>query len=166
MSPQAKSTAKPKSAAKPKTSTKTAGNGRTRQTEPEIGSAKPNGRPETEKTVLVLQGGGALGSYQAGAYEALAIRDHVPDWVAGMSIGAINAALIAGNLPDRAAADLLEPGVFPSRLAAAARAWRGPLRLQRDQRLPRRALWRPRILSSALSLPPALSALRSRLPCR
>ncbi|MFD2134541.1 patatin-like phospholipase family protein [Novosphingobium resinovorum] len=45
----------------------------------------------------MLQGGGALGAYQAGVYEALATRDIAPDWVAGISIGAINAALIAGN---------------------------------------------------------------------
>src|SRR5262249_34128627 len=49
----------------------------------------------------VLQGGGALGSYQAGVYEALAASDYVPDWVAGISIGAINCALIAGNPPER-----------------------------------------------------------------
>jgi len=47
--------------------------------------------------VLVLQGGGALGSYQAGAYQALCHFDFEPDWVAGISIGAINAAIIAGN---------------------------------------------------------------------
>jgi NTE family protein len=52
-----------------------------------------------EKNVLVLQGGGALGAYQAGAYEALAAAGHVPDWVAGISIGAINGAIIAGNRP-------------------------------------------------------------------
>ncbi len=46
---------------------------------------------------LVLQGGGALGSYQAGAFEALAARAQELHWVAGISIGAINAALIAGN---------------------------------------------------------------------
>lgn len=56
-----------------------------------------------EKTVLVLQGGGALGAYQAGAYEALAEADLCPEWVAGISIGAINAALIAGNPPERRA---------------------------------------------------------------
>ncbi|MGE3066620.1 MAG: patatin-like phospholipase family protein [Hyphomicrobiaceae bacterium] len=50
-----------------------------------------------EQTVLVLQGGGALGAYQAGAYEALAEAGHVPDWIAGISIGAVNAAIIAGN---------------------------------------------------------------------
>jgi NTE family protein len=49
----------------------------------------------------VLQGGGALGAYQAGVFEALAAMNHTPDWVAGISIGAINAALIAGNPPDR-----------------------------------------------------------------
>src|SRR5215831_10387728 len=43
-----------------------------------------------EQTVLLLQGGGALGSYQAGVYQALAVADLHPDWVAGISIGAIN----------------------------------------------------------------------------
>src|SRR6202161_165548 len=53
-----------------------------------------------ECTALVLQGGGALGAYQAGVYEALAEAGIHPDWIAGMSIGAINAAIIAGNAPD------------------------------------------------------------------
>src|SRR5271163_952213 len=59
-------------------------------------------RPEshTKKVALVLQGGGALGSYQAGVYEALASSDYRPHWVAGISIGAINAALVAGNPPE------------------------------------------------------------------
>lgn len=52
-----------------------------------------------KKVALVLQGGGALGSYQAGVYEALASSEYLPDWVAGISIGAINAAIIAGNAP-------------------------------------------------------------------
>jgi len=51
------------------------------------------------QTVLVLQGGGALGAYQAGVYQALHEADVEPDWVIGTSIGAINAALIAGNEP-------------------------------------------------------------------
>ena len=55
----------------------------------------------TPVTALVLQGGGALGAYQAGAYEALALRAQSLDWVAGISIGAVNAALIAGNPPGR-----------------------------------------------------------------
>ncbi|MDE8650725.1 patatin-like phospholipase family protein [Novosphingobium album (ex Liu et al. 2023)] len=53
------------------------------------------------QNVLVLQGGGALGAYQAGVYEALAKVDCRPDWVAGISIGAINAAIIAGNPPGK-----------------------------------------------------------------
>src|SRR5580704_2597627 len=50
-----------------------------------------------ECVALVLQGGGALGAYQAGVYEALAEAGIDPDWIAGVSIGAINAAIIAGN---------------------------------------------------------------------
>jgi NTE family protein len=53
-----------------------------------------------EVVALVLQGGGALGAYQAGVYEALSEAGIKPNWIAGMSIGAINAALIAGNPPD------------------------------------------------------------------
>ena len=57
--------------------------------------------PSYDKKVgLVLQGGGALGSYQGGVYEALAVSEYLPDWVAGISIGAINAAVIAGNAPE------------------------------------------------------------------
>ena len=58
--------------------------------------------PQELRIVLVLQGGGALGAYQAGVYQALHEHDLVPDWIVGTSIGAINAALIAGNhKPDR-----------------------------------------------------------------
>src|SRR5262245_13249220 len=57
--------------------------------------------PATRQTVLVLQGGGALGAYQVGVYQALHERGIEPDWVIGTSIGAINAALIAGNLPEQ-----------------------------------------------------------------
>ncbi|MDB5880957.1 MAG: Patatin [Ramlibacter sp.] len=56
---------------------------------------------ETATKALVLQGGGALGAYQAGVYEALLESDSKLDWVAGVSIGAINAALIAGNAPEQ-----------------------------------------------------------------
>jgi NTE family protein len=57
--------------------------------------------PARAQRVLVLQGGGALGSYQAGAYQALCHFDFEPDWIAGISIGAINAAIIAGNEPSK-----------------------------------------------------------------
>src|SRR5258708_9925020 len=58
-------------------------------------------RPPFERIALLLQGGGALGSYQAGVYQALAEANLHPDWIAGISIGAINSALIAGNAPDK-----------------------------------------------------------------
>jgi NTE family protein len=54
-----------------------------------------------ETVALVLQGGGALGAYQAGVYQALHEAGIRPNWIAGISIGAINAALIAGNPPER-----------------------------------------------------------------
>jgi NTE family protein len=57
------------------------------------------GRPPFECIALLLQGGGALGAYQAGVYEALSEAHLEPDWIAGISVGAINAALIAGNPP-------------------------------------------------------------------
>ena len=56
--------------------------------------------PAFECIALLLQGGGALGAYQAGVYEALVEQGLHPDWTAGISIGAINAALIAGNPPE------------------------------------------------------------------
>ncbi|MSU88456.1 patatin-like phospholipase family protein [Rhodobacteraceae bacterium 2CG4] len=63
------------------------------------GSALGELSAEVGQVVLVLQGGGALGAYQAGVYEALHDAGVEPDWVIGTSIGAINAALIAGNAP-------------------------------------------------------------------
>src|SRR5438445_6103714 len=59
----------------------------------------PATTPAKAQRVLVLQGGGALGSYQAGAFQALCRAGFEPEWVAGISIGAINAAIIAGNDP-------------------------------------------------------------------
>jgi NTE family protein len=60
------------------------------------------------QVVLVLQGGGALGSYQAGVYQALHEAGIEPDWIIGTSIGAINASLIAGNPPEHRLARLRE----------------------------------------------------------
>ncbi len=57
--------------------------------------------PLPDSVALVLQGGGALGSYQAGVIEALGEARIEIDWVAGISIGAVNAALVAGNPPER-----------------------------------------------------------------
>ncbi|BEU99896.1 patatin-like phospholipase family protein [Novosphingobium olei] len=64
------------------------------------------GQVDSESCALVLQGGGALGAYQAGVFEALMESGHMPGWVAGISIGAVNAALIAGNPPDKRIAAL------------------------------------------------------------
>jgi NTE family protein len=65
------------------------------------------GRPDRcDRVALVLQGGGALGAYQAGVYQAMHEANIMPDWVAGVSIGAINAAIIAGNPPHRRIAQL------------------------------------------------------------
>ena len=61
---------------------------------------KHQDRPPFECIALLLQGGGALGAYQAGVYQALSEAHLDPDWVAGISIGAINSALIAGNPPE------------------------------------------------------------------
>jgi NTE family protein len=77
------------------TSERQAGDSRTRR--------KP---PPFEQIALLLQGGGALGAYQAGVYEALAEAELQPHWVAGISIGAINAAIIAGNAPEARVAKL------------------------------------------------------------
>jgi NTE family protein len=60
----------------------------------EDGQCRPQG---CQRIALVLQGGGALGAYQAGVYQALHEHGLEPDWVSGVSIGGINAALIAGN---------------------------------------------------------------------
>ena len=68
-----------------------------------MSAQRPPARPESydKKVALVLQGGGALGSYQAGVYEALSASQYMPDWIAGISVGAINAAIIAGNAPEK-----------------------------------------------------------------
>ncbi len=73
-----------------------------------------------KKVGLVLQGGGALGSYQAGVYEALASSEYLPDWVAGISIGAINAAIIVGNAPQHRVERLRN---FWDEITATTRMW-------------------------------------------
>src|SRR3954447_23110006 len=64
-------------------------------------SSAPATTPANAQRVLVLQGGGALGSYQAGAFQALCHHGFEPEWIAGTSIGAINAAIIAGNSAEK-----------------------------------------------------------------
>jgi len=71
-------------------------------------SATAPDAPVEEEAILVLQGGGALGAYQAGVFESLGKVYREPNWVAGISIGAINAALIAGNAAAHRVARLRE----------------------------------------------------------
>ena len=65
-------------------------------------TVRPSKQRKRRELVLVLQGGGALGAFQVGAYAALCEQGLRPDWIAGTSIGAINGAIIAGNPPERA----------------------------------------------------------------
>jgi NTE family protein len=58
-------------------------------------------KPHKSKCILVLQGGGAMGAYHIGAFQALREQAFEPDWVCGISMGAINGAIIAGNAPER-----------------------------------------------------------------
>jgi NTE family protein len=71
-------------------------------------SSNPARDDSEPRIILVLQGGGALGAYHVGAYQALEEAGLLPDWVAGISIGAINAALIVGNPPDARMESLTE----------------------------------------------------------
>jgi len=75
-----------------------------------------------ESIALLLQGGGALGAYQAGVYEALIERGIEPTWIAGISIGAINSAIIAGNPARDRVAKLRE---FWELVSAGGTAWDG-----------------------------------------
>jgi NTE family protein len=83
-------------------------------------------RPPFQCIALMLQGGGALGAYQGGVYEALSEAELYPDWVAGISIGSINAAIIAGNPPETRVQKLREfwEGITPAPLLGAfSSAW-------------------------------------------
>ncbi len=67
---------------------------------------QPSARRQKPTCVLVLQGGGALGAYHIGVYQALHEHGFEPDWLCGISIGAINAAVLAGNPPEQRLAQL------------------------------------------------------------
>ncbi len=86
------------------------------------------GRPDKslarfDRIALVLSSGEALGAYQAGAYAALEKCGVRPNWVAGSGIGAVNAAIIAGNLPHERALHLRRFWQQLSQCAAARRSW-------------------------------------------
>jgi NTE family protein len=71
-------------------------------------SHKQQQRPSFHTIALLLQGGGSLGAYQGGVYQALVEANIHPDWIAGTSIGAFNAAIIAGNPPEKRVQKLRE----------------------------------------------------------
>jgi NTE family protein len=75
---------------------------------PELMQKSPKRALPFERVALVLQGGGALGAYQAGVFQAIHEANIDVHWISGTSIGAINGALIAGNLPERRVERLLE----------------------------------------------------------
>ena len=100
---------------------------------PLAASAPAGDRTIKDQVVLVLQGGGALGAYQAGVYQALMEGGIEPDWVIGTSIGAINGAIIAGN----------EPG---NRIVRLHEFWDGVTR-----KTPLDQLWPPAIFGNALT---------------
>ncbi|MDE2005866.1 MAG: patatin-like phospholipase family protein [Rhodospirillales bacterium] len=94
------------------------------------------GPPGANKIALVLQGGGALGAYQAGVYQALHEAGIAPDFVAGVSIGAVNGAIIAGNRPENRLARLEE--FWATITARPPGVWAWPFAVDGDE--PRRAV--------------------------
>jgi NTE family protein len=123
--------------------------------------------PTTQSTALVLQGGGALGAYQAGVYEALAAAGHKPDWLAGISIGAINAALIAGNAPehrveklrafwDRVSSRVTLPSLFP---AGFMRTWFNEVSASIVAAAGIPGFFEPRMPPATLAVPGTLEAI-------
>jgi NTE family protein len=95
-------------------------------------SHKLERRPPFDCIALLLQGGGALGAYQAGVYEGLAGADLRPDWVVGTSIGGINSAIIAGNPREERVAKLREFWELVSRSPFGFDADLGPLLARGD----------------------------------
>ncbi|MFZ5556134.1 MAG: patatin-like phospholipase family protein [Pseudomonadota bacterium] len=121
-------------------------------------------RPEIRRLALTLQGGGALGAYQAGVYQALEEHGFEPGWVAGTSIGAINGALIAGNPPGARTAKLR---AFWERVAdrsltaagdsPALRPWVGAFAAWNAILAGRPGFFSPRYAPAACGAPEALS---------
>ncbi|MEM5276239.1 patatin-like phospholipase family protein [Cupriavidus taiwanensis] len=141
-------------AAAPSPTAESAGNGESlaergaqvRPRKPVRKAAKAPDRPAHEAyavRALVLQGGGALGAYQAGVYQGLADGGICPNWVAGISIGALNAAIIAGNPPQRRVEQLRAfwehicaqpwlPSLSYTWFADEAASWPEPMRIWFD----------------------------------
>lgn len=118
-------------------------------------------------TALVLQGGGALGAFQAGVYEALDTAGCRPDWIAGISIGAINAAIIAGNSPEQRVArlhqfwDLITSGLTTPSLFADGpmRSWFNETAAAMGALIGIPGFFKPRFPPALLSMPGTPEAL-------
>jgi NTE family protein len=127
----------------------------------------PERLPLPDQVALVLQGGGALGAYQAGVYEGLEEKGIEIDWVAGISIGAVNAAIIAGNRPEDRVARLRAfwdkvTSALPDFPIAGGEIWREWAHLMSAgfvamQGVP--GFFSPRALSPTLALPATAAAL-------
>ena len=122
---------------------------------------------EKSTAALVFQGGGALGAYQAGVYEALAKAGQLPDWIAGISIGAINAAIIAGNASgqrierlrafwDMVSSRVTVPSLFPD---GFMRSWFNEVSAGVVAATGIPGFFEPRIPPAALSFPGTLEAI-------
>jgi NTE family protein len=100
-----------------------------------IGGRKATASPRFERIALLLQGGGALGAYQGGVYQALAEANVLPTWIAGISIGAVNSAIIAGNAPESRVARLREfwEAVSSSPLAVLGTPFSAAINLKDNQ---------------------------------
>jgi NTE family protein len=114
--------------------------------------------------VLVLQGGGALGAYHIGAYQALREAGLEPDWVCGISMGAINGALIAGNPPEQRLARLeafwqtiSRPGPWLAGFPEALRSWQHTFSYVQALEFGQPGFFRPRLVNPWLA-PPGPSA--------
>ncbi|MBX9399715.1 patatin-like phospholipase family protein [Lysobacter sp. BMK333-48F3] len=134
------------------------------QRDPAAPAARPRREPKPslpENIALVLQGGGALGAYQAGVYQGLHEAGIAPNWIAGISIGAFNTAIIAGNPPEKRLQALREfwdtisqPNLFPATtlgqearfadLDADTRAWLDTWEAWRALVEGQRGFYRPR----------------------
>src|SRR6266849_2455613 len=118
---------------------------------------RDNGAESGSRVALVLQGGGALGAYHIGAYQALQEAGYEPDWVSGISIGAINAAILVGNRPEERLArldQLWEEISWPNEWGAMLD---GPFRMAFNEMSAAGAMlfgqpnfWRPRFPNPAL----------------
>ncbi|AXK40397.1 patatin-like phospholipase family protein [Crenobacter cavernae] len=134
------------------------------------GDKKAEGKP---KVALVLQGGGALGAYHIGAYEAMEQAGFQPDWVAGISIGAINAAVIASNPPDKRLTqlerlwdDISRPDESGTLLSGPLLRWYNQFNVAEAMVLGQPNFWSPRLPSPLLvqSAPPDKTSFYDTTP--